>query len=127
MDYAKVCKIFANMAGLSTESAVAEIALIRLAEQLVVSRLKDRSQANQNAERILYIIAADAFYRYAVLHAFEQPGGTIQLGTVKIQQDAKSAVERAKEIRDACMADAADLLIDPHEFYFKKVHDDVSE
>lgn len=100
MEIAKVCEVFALIAGISMDEALAYVAIVRLAMSEVRGKLREGISEEEQKELLTYVCAATAYYRYACIESAKERAATIRTGEVSISNDPKAAIAAAKSVRD---------------------------
>ena len=120
MELAKICEVMALMADIDTEAAFRHVAIARLAAGEVRARLRPGVDEAEHKERLTYVCAAVANYRYALLEAARERATTVKTGSVSVTSAPGERLAAAKALRDELWGMAADILCDA-DFLFGQV------
>lgn len=120
MELTRICDVLSMMADIELGRAYDFAPVARLAMEEVRGALREGVDENAHRERLIYVAAAVAYYRYAVLEAARERAATVKTGTVSVSTSPADRIAAAKAVRDEFWGMAADLLTDRN-FVFGQV------
>lgn len=126
MNEARIIEIFAQMAGISRETALEQTPLAIMAEDKIKGRLREDYDGS-NETLLTYVAASLVNLWYSHSRASGSPTGSFSGNGISISSDGQAGVEAAKNLYDRFCTEAADILKDDGDFLFIHAEGDKDE
>lgn len=117
METSKIIAQFCLLTGLSEEESKQWEDFCSQAAKEILNSLKSTVNPNEYEEKLCYLAASLAFYRYSLKLASSDDVGDFTVGDIKSSSNKNLMYKAAKELYDEARNSAKNLLEDD-EFYF---------